>query len=190
VNNFAVGHFGVFFQATECRARRATQAVAGERVSTTVVLCATLGTHACKRRFAGGLTGFFGLGCGGVASRRFSAAALRRAVSESEYFSWFLDTGSSDDKPDHVNAIGMISIENANLELVLAALMSAAPMMPRRVAHTIYFTPRAATVRIEILIAAARAELSPNPKTEPDSTSSKLKSATRSKKSTNWRNAA
>lgn len=73
------------------------------------------------------------------------------------------------DKPGHVNAIGMISIENANLELVLAALMSAALMMPRRVAHAIFFTPRAATVRIEILIAAARAELSPNPKAEPDS---------------------
>jgi hypothetical protein len=76
---------------------------------------------------------------------------------------------SLNEYPDHVNAIGMISIENANLEMGLAELLAAVISVPRRVAHAIYFTPRAATLRIDILKEAAAAKLAPNPKASPDS---------------------
>jgi hypothetical protein len=63
----------------------------------------------------------------------------------------------------------MISIENANLELALADLMATALSISKRVAHAIYFTPRAAALRIDILEAAAKAKLTP--KLSPDSKS-------------------
>ena len=71
--------------------------------------------------------------------------------------------------PDHVRAIGMISIENGNLELALADLMATALMLPRSVAHAIYFTPRAATLRIDIFKAAVIEYLKPSRRKDPDS---------------------
>ena len=61
--------------------------------------------------------------------------------------------------PEHARLIGMVSIENANLELALADLLAAVLLIPRKVAHAIYFTPRAAMLRLEILEAAATARL-------------------------------
>ena len=58
--------------------------------------------------------------------------------------------------PEHVREIGMISIENGNLELALADLLAATLMLPRSVAHAIYFTPRAASLRIDIFAAATK----------------------------------
>ena len=71
--------------------------------------------------------------------------------------------------PEHVRAIGMISIENANLEMSLADLLGAVLTIPKRLAHAIYFTPRAASLRVEILEAAAKAMLVPRAKVDPDS---------------------
>lgn len=71
--------------------------------------------------------------------------------------------------PEHVHAIGMISIESANLELALADLLGAALNISRRVAHAIYFTPRAAALRLEILQAAAKARLAPRSNVRSDS---------------------
>lgn len=50
--------------------------------------------------------------------------------------------------PDHVYAIGMISIENSNLELSLSELFSAVLFLPKKVGHAIFFTPRANTLRV------------------------------------------
>jgi hypothetical protein len=61
----------------------------------------------------------------------------------------------------------MISIENANLELALADLMAITLMLPRSVAHAIYFTPRAATLRIEIFKAAVVEYLMPSRRRDP-----------------------
>ena len=69
--------------------------------------------------------------------------------------------------PEHVRAIGMISIENANLELSLADLLAATLFLSKKVAHAIYFTPRAAALRVEILEAAAKANLEPHSKSHP-----------------------
>jgi hypothetical protein len=73
-----------------------------------------------------------------------------------------------EDHPEHVSAIGMVSIENANLELALADLLSAALSISRRMAHAIYFTPRAASLRVEILQAAVEAKLAPRSKVSPN----------------------
>ena len=64
--------------------------------------------------------------------------------------------------PEHLQAIGMISVENSNLEIALADLMAAILLLSRRVAHAIYFQPRAASLRIEIFRAATAECLKPS----------------------------
>jgi hypothetical protein len=59
--------------------------------------------------------------------------------------------------PDHVRAIGMISIENGNLEDAMAELFSRVIMVKLEVGLSIYMTPKAAVPRIEILENAAKA---------------------------------
>jgi hypothetical protein len=49
----------------------------------------------------------------------------------------------------------MISIEHSNMELAFADLFGAALTLRRKTAHAIYFAPRAASLRIEILQVAA-----------------------------------
>lgn len=61
--------------------------------------------------------------------------------------------------PKHVHAIGMISIENANLEIALANLMATVLFMPQHVSHAIFFTPRASALRLQILRESAKAHL-------------------------------
>jgi hypothetical protein len=58
--------------------------------------------------------------------------------------------------PDHVRAIGMISIENGNLEDAMGALFSRVIMVNLRVGLSVYMTPKAAIPRIEILENAAK----------------------------------
>jgi hypothetical protein len=77
--------------------------------------------------------------------------------------------------PEHVHAIGMISIEHGNLELSLADLLAVTLNISRRLAHAIYFAPRAAALRLEILGAAAIARLAPHLKARPDSELEKQK---------------
>jgi hypothetical protein len=66
--------------------------------------------------------------------------------------------------PDFVNAIGMVSVENANLEAALADLFAAVLHIREEVGRAVYFAPRAAFLRIEILEAAARSRLRPKRK--------------------------
>jgi hypothetical protein len=65
------------------------------------------------------------------------------------------------DHPDYVNAIGMISIENGNLEMALADLLGVTLHIRVDIARAVYFTPRAAFLRIDILDAAAQSALRP-----------------------------
>jgi hypothetical protein len=76
-------------------------------------------------------------------------------------------SSSLEERPDYVHAIGMISIENGNLELSLADLFARTLSISKKMAHAIYFTPRAAALRVEILQAAARTRLAPRPKISP-----------------------
>ena len=51
--------------------------------------------------------------------------------------------------PEFVQAIGMISIENANLEAQMARLFSRALFIPMHVGFAIYLTPKSAIARLE-----------------------------------------
>ena len=53
--------------------------------------------------------------------------------------------------PDHVKAIGMISIEIGNLEMVLGDLLAALLMIPSFLGQAVYMTPRAAIARVDVL---------------------------------------
>jgi hypothetical protein len=54
-------------------------------------------------------------------------------------------------RPDYVNAIGMITIENANLEIFISELLAAVLTIPTDIGQAIYLTPKAAIARLEIL---------------------------------------
>jgi hypothetical protein len=66
-----------------------------------------------------------------------------------------------ENRPEYVHAIGMISIENANLEMALSDLLAAVLHVRRDVGRAIYFEPRAALLRVDILNAAACSRLRP-----------------------------
>jgi hypothetical protein len=63
--------------------------------------------------------------------------------------------------PEYVRAIGMISIENANMELALAALFSRIIQVQLKTGRAIYLTPKSAVARTEIFENAAKAALDP-----------------------------
>jgi hypothetical protein len=71
------------------------------------------------------------------------------------------DMSALEQYPDYVRAIGMISIENANLEMQMARLFSRILFIPLRVGIAIYLTPKSATARVEIFKAAIKATLRP-----------------------------
>ncbi len=61
--------------------------------------------------------------------------------------------------PDYLEAIGTLSIEVVNIDILLAHLLSAVLGIPRRIGDEIYFTPRANALRINILQNVARTAL-------------------------------
>ncbi len=63
--------------------------------------------------------------------------------------------------PDYVRAIGMISIENANLESAMATLFSRIIGAPHKIGRVVYLTPKSASARSEVFRSAARASLTP-----------------------------
>ena len=56
------------------------------------------------------------------------------------------------DHPDFVHEIGMITVEQCNIEYQLADLMGAILRVHNDVAHAIYFTPRAGIARVEVML--------------------------------------
>jgi len=68
---------------------------------------------------------------------------------------------SLEDHPEYVHAIGMISIENANLESGLSDLFSSIIGVSPRVGYAIYLTPKSAIARIEIFENATNAAFAP-----------------------------
>jgi hypothetical protein len=78
--------------------------------------------------------------------------------------------------PEHVKAIGMISIENGNMEQAMVDLFAKVLFISVRVAYAIYLTPKSALARIEIFENASKAALSPATKNE-DSKAARNKQA-------------
>jgi hypothetical protein len=52
--------------------------------------------------------------------------------------------------PEHVRAIGMISIETTSLDIMFGDLLAATLGVPKSIGHAIYLTPRSATARIQL----------------------------------------
>jgi hypothetical protein len=50
--------------------------------------------------------------------------------------------------PEYVRAIGMISIENANMEFALAGLFASVIQVPLSTGRAIYLTPKSAMARL------------------------------------------
>lgn len=56
-----------------------------------------------------------------------------------------------DQHPEHLQALGMLSIEIANLEIMLAELLAGFLHIARYVGHVVYLTPQTAIGRLKIL---------------------------------------
>jgi hypothetical protein len=56
-----------------------------------------------------------------------------------------------EDHPKHVNAIGMISIENANLDLMFGVFLARVLGVPAEIGQALYLTPKSAMGRIEMI---------------------------------------
>jgi hypothetical protein len=61
-----------------------------------------------------------------------------------------------EEHPEHVKAIGMISIENANLDLMFGVLLARILGVPTEIGQALYLTPRSAMGRLEMLENVAR----------------------------------
>jgi hypothetical protein len=70
---------------------------------------------------------------------------------------------SLDAHPDQGHAIGMISIESGNLDIMFGHLLSEVLEQPEQIGHAIYLTPRSAMARIEIFRNVAKYDFSPIP---------------------------
>jgi hypothetical protein len=64
-----------------------------------------------------------------------------------------------DAHPEHLQAIGLISVEISNLEMRLADVFAEVSSAKPTVAQAIYFAPRAAMLRVDMLIAATKAAM-------------------------------
>jgi hypothetical protein len=53
--------------------------------------------------------------------------------------------------PEHVRAIGMISIEQANLDIMLSELLAVILDVPPHLGQAVFLTPQSAMARIQIL---------------------------------------
>jgi hypothetical protein len=73
-----------------------------------------------------------------------------------------------EDHPEFVRAIGMISIENSNLEDSLALLFSRVIRIGSNIGRAIYLTPKSALARIEILENASKEFFRPKKRPEPE----------------------
>jgi hypothetical protein len=68
------------------------------------------------------------------------------------------------DRPEHVHAIGMLTVEISNLERYLSDLFGAMLGIHALIAETIYFTPKAAMARMDVISNVASLCLQPFPK--------------------------
>lgn len=59
--------------------------------------------------------------------------------------------------PEHLKALGMISIELANLDIFMGAVFAAILKVPRHAGQQVYLTPRGAMARIDTFNAAVNA---------------------------------
>jgi len=71
--------------------------------------------------------------------------------------------------PEHVQAIGMISLETVDLELQLALLFSRMLQISPKVGEAIYMSPKSDQARLDVMRNTAHAAFDPGPRSKPDS---------------------
>ncbi|MDH2352159.1 hypothetical protein QCM80_16010 [Bradyrhizobium sp. SSUT112] len=104
---------------------------------------------ACRRCFATG-------GCGYPRISRFEEAASLSIAQRISFGSLMQDKPDTyrsplERRPKFVKAIGMISIENSSLEVLLAELLAALLGIHGEFGILIYFTPKAAIPRLDMI---------------------------------------
>jgi hypothetical protein len=67
------------------------------------------------------------------------------------------------DHPEHVEAIGLVTVELSALEIMLGDVLGALLDLDDELGHIIYFTPKAAIARIEVVANLAEAKLRDHP---------------------------
>jgi hypothetical protein len=82
-----------------------------------------------------------------TASRLFATIVANRLEHEGSP----MVRTSLEDRPEYVNAIGLVTIEVTNLELALGQVLGALLGVGPDISNSIYFTPRAEIPRLEIL---------------------------------------
>jgi hypothetical protein len=63
------------------------------------------------------------------------------------------------DHPEHVQTIGMVTVELSTLEIMLGDVLAALLDLGDELGHIIYFTPRAAIARIDVIANLAESTL-------------------------------
>jgi hypothetical protein len=68
------------------------------------------------------------------------------------------------DKPEYLQAIGLVTVEINIMEFMLAAVLGVTIKVSPDIARAIYYAPRAASARVDILADAAVAAITDNPR--------------------------
>jgi hypothetical protein len=90
---------------------------------------------------------------GGEAVDRWRAMAKRRGDEGGRVTPY---QSAMERHPEMVKAIGMVSIEIANLDVMMAELLAALLNKPSDVGHVIYHAPRSERVRLDIVEAVVK----------------------------------
>jgi hypothetical protein len=68
------------------------------------------------------------------------------------------------ESPDYLQAIGLVTVEINSMEALLAFLLSATIKVSPEIGRAIYYAPKGATARVDILEEAAKAAITDNPR--------------------------
>lgn len=68
------------------------------------------------------------------------------------------------DKPEYLQAIGLVTVEINMMEFLLAAVFGVTIKVSPEIGRAIYYAPKAASARLDILADAARAAITDNPR--------------------------
>lgn len=68
------------------------------------------------------------------------------------------------DKPEYLQAIGLVTVEINMMEFLLAAILGVMIKVSPEIGRAIYYAPKAASARTDILVHAARAAITDNPR--------------------------
>jgi hypothetical protein len=68
------------------------------------------------------------------------------------------------ESPEYLQAIGLVTVEINSMEFLLASLLGATINVSPEIGRAIYYAPKGATARVDILEEAAKAAITDNPR--------------------------